>query len=310
MSFATLKRNKGNFAELREAIKTATKTSYEKDERIWKLTTDKTGKGEAVIRFLPTAENDTAPFVLLYTHFFKSERNQWYISNCQTTLGQDCPCCDENSKLYATGIKANQDLASSRKRVKRFYSNIYIINDPANPENNGKNMIFEYGPAIFKMIEKAMNPEFASQQPINVFDLWEGANFTLRSYMKDTGFISYDQSDWSSPTPLSDDDSKLEAIYNQQYSLSELIAPSKFKTYAEDKERLDKVLGNETTPAQKSADIDEQMDKVMSERPVFKQQKQDQVEQVVEETVQHVQKPETKPNDNDDVMSKYMSMLD
>ena len=45
------------------------------------------------------------------------------------------------------------------------------------------------------------------------------------------------------PKPLSEDDGQLEAIWNSQHSLQDVIAPSEFKSYDELKQKLDRVLG-------------------------------------------------------------------
>ena len=86
-----------------------------------------------------------------------------------------------------------------------------------------------------------MNPEFEDEKPLNPFDLWEGANFILKIRNVD-GYRNYDKSVFGEAGPLLTDDSKLEGIWNSEYKLQEFSDPSKFKTYDELKEKLDKVL--------------------------------------------------------------------
>ena len=86
-----------------------------------------------------------------------------------------------------------------------------------------------------------MNPQFEDEKPLNPFDLWEGANFMLKIRNLD-GYRNYDKSEFGEPGPLLDDDSKMEGIWNSEYKLNEFIDPSKFKTYDELKQKLDKVL--------------------------------------------------------------------
>lgn len=111
-------------------------------ERFWKPTMGKDGTGYAVIRFLPAREPEwTDNFVKVYKHAFEGPGGQWLIENCPTTdaIGRkNCPICASNSQLWATGDKEKQNIARDRKRKLSYYSNIYVIEDPANPENEGK----------------------------------------------------------------------------------------------------------------------------------------------------------------------------
>jgi hypothetical protein len=65
MSFtlADLRKSRGDFASLQNALKKT--TSYEKDDDsgFFKLEKDKAGNGSAVIRFLPKHPDDELPFV-------------------------------------------------------------------------------------------------------------------------------------------------------------------------------------------------------------------------------------------------------
>jgi hypothetical protein len=87
-----------------------------------------------------------------------------------------------------------------------------------------------------------MNPQFEDETPINPFDMWKGANFKLK-IRKVEGYQNYDKSEFDSSSVLSDDDAKLEQIWKDSFSLSELTGDKEFKSYDELKKRLDKVLG-------------------------------------------------------------------
>ena len=55
--------------------------------------------------------------------------------------------------------------------------------------------------------------------------------------------MNYDKSEFSGLSALSSDDSKLESIYNNLYSLKAFLDPKNYKSYDELKARLNKVLG-------------------------------------------------------------------
>lgn len=242
------------------------------DDRYWKLACDKSQNGYAVIRFLPAPDGEDMPFVKLYSHAFKGPSNQWYIENSLTTIGQKDPVSEWNSELWNSG-DSGQEQARRQKRRLKYHSNIYVVKDPANPENEGKVFLFEYGKKIFDKIMSAMQPEFEDEEAINPFDFWEGAHFKLKAKSV-AGYRNYDSSEFGRVEPLNDDDDVLEALWKKEYSLSELVAPDKFKTYDELKSRLDSVRGATTSRPAPQEDVEEDNieDQIRSSRPSFKKE--------------------------------------
>lgn len=248
MSFAALKKNRSSqFEALNNKLKNLEGGSF-KDDRFWKLDVDKAGNGYAIIRFLPAPNGEDDPFVRIWDHGFQGPGG-WYIENSLTTLGQDDPVSEYNSQLWNSGIESNKDIARNQKRRLGFYSNIYVVKDPSNPENEGKVFLFKFGKKIFDKLNTAMNPEFEDEEAFNPFDLWEGANFKLKARNGDGGFRSYDRSEFDSVSVVTTPDGKkmtdkqLEEMWNQCHSLKELIDPKNFKSYSELKARMTKVLG-------------------------------------------------------------------
>lgn len=217
------------------------------DTRFWQPTVDKFGNGQAVIRFLPAPKDEDVPFVRVFSHGFKGPSGSWYIENSRTTIGESDPVAELNAKLWNSGIESDKDIARQQKRRLHFISNILVVKDPANPENEGKVFLFKYGKKIFDKLNDLMNPAFDDEEPVNPFDFWEGANFRLRIRQVE-GYRNYDKSEFSEPSSLSDDDSMLEKIWEKQYSLQEFIDPKNFKSYDELKTKLDRVLGNSSKP--------------------------------------------------------------
>ena len=60
------------------------------------------------------------------------------------------------------------------------------------------------------------------------------------------GYWNYDKSEFESPSPLFDNDDKLEKVWKKQYALKEFTASTNFKSYSELKNRLDAVLAGTT----------------------------------------------------------------
>ena len=249
MSFADLKKQSKLGSLTQKLVKEVEKmnnTGGSGDERVWKLECDKSGNGYAVIRFLPAPNGEDLPFVKLYSHAFQGPGG-WYIENSLTTLGQKDPVSEYNTLLWNNGTDAGKDAARKQKRKLTYYSNIYVVKDPANPANEGKVMLFKYGKKIFDKLTAAMQPEFEDEEAIDPFDFWQGANFKLKA-KNVAGYRNYDSSEFASQSALLDDDDAMEAIWKKQYSLAEIVASDQFKDYDALKKRLDYVLGNKGTP--------------------------------------------------------------
>ena len=249
MSFANLKKQSklGSLtAKLVKEVEKMSSTGQGGDERLWKLECDKSGNGYAVIRFLPPPEGEDLPFVKLYSHAFQGPGG-WYIENSLTTMGQKDPVSEYNSMLWNNGTDAGKDAARKQKRKLTYIANIYVVKDPANPENEGRVFLYKFGKKIFDKITAAMQPEFEDEEAIDPFDFWQGANFKLKA-KNVAGYRNYDSSEFARTSALLDDDDAMEAVWKKQYPLAELVAIDKFKTYDELKTRLDYVLGVKGTP--------------------------------------------------------------
>lgn len=221
----------------------ASKGSF-KDERFWVLERDKTGNATATIRFLPCGEGDELPWVKLWTHGFKGPGGRWYIENSLTTINKPDPVSELNQKLWnsTTDDKSpERKQARDQKRKLNFISNILVISDPKNSENNGKVFLFKYGKKIFDKIMDKARPTFEDEQPVNVFDYWEGANFKIRVKTVDR-FPNYDSSVFETPTQVAKTDDDILAIAKMQYKLKEFTDPTHFKSYDQLKTKLHEVL--------------------------------------------------------------------
>ena len=254
MSFAELKKQSrlGNLtAKLVKEVEKMNKTSSMGDDRFWKIERDKSGNGYAVIRFLPSPQGEDDPYVQVWSHAFQGPGG-WYIENSLTTLGGKDPLGELNTQLWATGNKSDQEVVRSRKRKLTYFSNIYVVKDPAHPENEGKVFLFKYGKKIFEKISSALKPEFEDESPIDAFDLWTGANFKLKVRMAD-GYPNYDKSEFETPSVLGGfEDEDLEELWKKCNSLKEFVSPENFKSYDQLKTRLDTVLGTKRIPVVKT----------------------------------------------------------
>ena len=261
MSFSNLKKQSSLGSLTSKLVKQVEKMNNAggggADERLWKPEMDKTGNGYAVIRFLPAPDGEELPWAKLYSHAFQGPGG-WYIENSLTTIGQKDPLGEYNRELWNSGRDEDKDTVRKQKRKLSYYANIYVVQDKANPQNEGKVFLYKFGKKIFDKIMEAMQPEFEDETPINPFDFWTGANFKLK-LKKVAGYWNYDSSEFDRPSPLLDDDDALEQIWKQQYSLEAETAADKFKTYEQLENRLNMVLGKKS-PAQRVQETETEYD--------------------------------------------------
>ena len=306
MSFANLKKQSSLGSLTSKLVKEVEKmnnTSSGGDDRLWKPEMDKTGNGYAVIRFLPAPDGEELPWAKMYSHAFQGPGG-WYIENSLTTLGGKDPVSEHNRELWNSGLDSDKDTVRKQKRKLSYYANIYVVQDKANPENEGKVFLYKFGKKIFDKIMEAMQPEYEDETAINPFDFWAGANFKLK-LKKVAGYWNYDSSEFAASAPLLDDDDALEALWKKQYSLAELVASDQFKSYDQLQNRLQMVLGRKSS----NRPLDEETDNEDNDRgsyaPDFSSRR-------AEETVAAATKPsvESASEDEDDALSYFQKLAE
>ena len=244
MSFEKLKQNRDSaISKLVSAADSSSEKKTYGDDRIWKPTVDKAGNGYAVLRFLPAGAGEDLPWVRYWDHGFKGPTGRWYIERSLTSIGQPDPVSELNSQLWNTGRDEDKELARLRKRRLHHVSNVLVVSDSGNPENEGKVFLYEYGKKIMDKIMDVMQPQFQDETPINPFDFWSGANFKLKIRNVE-GYRNYDKSEFDNSSSLFDgDEAQLEEVYNKLHKLSEFTDPENYKSYSDLKRKLFEVIG-------------------------------------------------------------------
>ena len=244
MDLSTLKSRRYDINKLVEAATEAgggAKKGYDRDENLWKPTVDKAGNGYAVLRLLPS-ESDV-PWVRYWDHGFKGPTGKWYIEKSLTSIGQEDPLGEHNTRLWNTGAEEDRETVRKQKRRLHYVVNILVVSDPSAPENEGKVFKYQFGKKIFDKIQDLMQPQFPGETPCDPFDLWNGADFQLKIRQVE-GYRNYDRSEFKAPSPLMEgDETRLQATLNQLHDITEYINAETYKTYDELKTKLAEVLG-------------------------------------------------------------------
>ena len=141
MSISAL-RNQNSLDKLLQQVQKDRSPTTEKSHTLTKdfgrPQVDKAGNGYAVIGFLPAPKGEELPWVRVWNHAFQFPTGQWFIENSLTTLNQKDPVSEYNSQLWNSGVESDKEIARKQKRKLQYYSNVYIIQDSATPENEIK----------------------------------------------------------------------------------------------------------------------------------------------------------------------------
>jgi len=136
----------------------------QEDENVWKPTVDKSGNGYAVIRFLPSDAD--VPWVRYWDHGFKGPTGKWYIEKSLTSIGQQDPLGEYNTKLWNSGSEDDRETVRKQKRRLHYVTNILVVADPSAPENEGKVFKYQFGKKIFDKIQDMMQPQFPGETQV------------------------------------------------------------------------------------------------------------------------------------------------
>ena len=208
--------------------------------------------------------------------------------------------------LWNNGTDAGKDAARKQKRKLTYISNIYVVQDKANPQNEGQVFLYKFGKKIFDKIMEAMQPEYEDETAINPFDFWQGANFKLK-LKKVAGYWNYDSSEFAAPGPLLDDDDALEALWKKEYSLTALTAADQFKSYEQLENRLKMVLGQKSAPTRLDEEVSDEDNDRGSYAPDFSSRR---VEPAADFNAPDITPKSSSSEDEDDALSYFQKLAE
>ena len=232
------------------------------DNRFYKLKRDENGNGAAIIRFLP--DPNLKMLQQLYRincNGQKGAERRWVSELSPQNINQPDPFHKMWADLWQQGKKEE---ARQFARQTRFYTNILVIKDPAEPANEGKVFLLDLSQSLKLMLENAMFPSDADRalgaEPKALFNPLQGHNFKLVSSKAATGFITYEKSSVVDAV-TSVFDSKEEAvtfIKENCYPLDDFLKPEAYKSYEELQAKLEYVMFRDapaTAQGAKSAEV-------------------------------------------------------
>jgi len=219
------------------------------DDRFWKLSRDENESGGAIIRLIP--DSSGVPFIQRFSHGISSfdsvqKRQRWYLHNSPQTIGLPCPASELSRSLFTIGSEEAKKEAKKFNRKMQFVTNIKVIKDPANPQNEGKIFLWSFGPKLKDKFMAALTPSDSEvamgEEPKQLYHPLKGHNIKLK-IKKVAGFLNYDDTEiMSQSSAYSDMEEAKKDITENSFNVEELNAEKEFLTYEELKGKLKYVL--------------------------------------------------------------------
>lgn len=297
------------------------KKTYGEDKRFWKLSTDENGKGAAIIRLLP--DKNEVPYIRILNCGLKEfnafdKKYYWYIRDLPSSIKEKDPLNELWSALYNYGGPGREEAKNfSRREV--FITNVLVVKDPSNPENNGKIFLWKFGKKLLEKFLSALNPSEQERElgekPKPLFHPLLGSNIALK-IKKVAGFPNYDDTTIASPSKVFEtEEEAIETIQNNSHELNEFLSKDYYDSYEDLRDSLLKFC-RKYTPKHMSQ---EEFDKIVADTfsieigksytPKVSVVETPKEEKKVEKEVKESKK-ETKKVENDDDIDALLEDLD
>lgn len=188
---------------------------------IMKFEKDKT----YTVRIIPNVEQPEKTFFHYYTYDWSSFSTGQYTSALSpATFGQKCPITDAKYRILRNGSPEEKEKANLLRRNERWLVNVFVVDDPTTPENNGTMKIVRYGKQLHKIISDAIDGEGAEDFGARIFDLSEnGVNLKIKCEQQGD-YITYVSSKFTMPRKIDGlTEEKMESIYKSVFDLTSVV---------------------------------------------------------------------------------------
>lgn len=188
------------------------------------------------VRLLPFTKSPKDTFFHYYNMGWVSFATGQYVQTLSPqTYGERDPIAEERFRASRTGTEEEKEKAQAIRRMEKWLVNVYVIDDPSNPDNNGKVKMLRYGKQLHKIITEAIEGEDAEEFGPRVFDLGsEGVNFKIKVEQQGD-YPTYVSSRFTTAGKIDLSDDAQEKAYNGVFDLSQVFP---LKSYDDLKQML------------------------------------------------------------------------
>ena len=189
------------------------------------------------VRLLPFAKDPKNTFFHYFNHGWVSFATGQYVQALSPmTFGERDPIAEERFRILRMGTEDEKEKVKAIKRVEKYLVNVYVIDDPTNPDNNGKVKLLRYGKQLHKIIMEAIEGEDAEEFGPRIFDLSSnGVSFKIKCENQGE-YPTYVSSRFTSAGKFNLSEDEQKKIYDGVYDLTKVYT---LKSYDELKQMLD-----------------------------------------------------------------------
>ena len=224
--------NSTMFQSIKDALVSDTKSNTNYSE----IMTCRPGNTYTV-RLLPFSPNPSKTFFHYYNHGWPSYATGQYVQALSPqTFGDRDPIAEERFKVLRTGSEEEKERMQVVKRLEKWLVNVYVIDDPSKPDNNGKVKMLRYGKQLHKIITEAIEGEDAEEFGPRIFDLGpEGVSFKIK-VEEQGGYPTYVSSRFTTAGKINLSEDEQKSVYDGVFNLEEVYT---LKSTDELKQMLD-----------------------------------------------------------------------
>jgi hypothetical protein len=251
-----------------QSIKAALSKDEDKGSGLYTEILKTTAGNTYTIRLLPYSKDPSKTFFHHYTHGWNSFATGKYVQALSpTTFNERDPISEERFRAMRTGTEDEKSRMSAVRRSEKWLVNVYVIDDPTNPDNNGKVKILRYGKQLQKIIMEAIEGEDSEEYGEKIFDLGsEGVNFKVKVEQQGD-YPTYVASRFTTTNKLKLSEDEQKTIYDSTYDLTKV---NSIKSYDELKQMIDDhiYVRTDAAPATESQPQTRVSSPVAEKRPV------------------------------------------
>ena len=251
-----------------QSIKAALSKDEDKGSGLYTEILKTTAGNTYTIRLLPYSKDPSKTFFHHYTHGWNSFATGKYVQALSpTTFNERDPISEERFRAMRTGTEDEKSRMGAVRRSEKWLVNVYVIDDPSNPDNNGKVKILRYGKQLQKIIMEAIEGEDSEEYGEKIFDLGsEGVNFKVKVEQQGD-YPTYVASRFTTTNKLKLSEDEQKAIYDSTYDLTKV---NSIKSYDELKQMIDDhiYVRTDAAPSTESQPQSRVSSPVIERRPV------------------------------------------
>jgi len=183
------------------------------------------------LRLIPNLEDVEKTYFAHTVNQWKSLADGSFVSALSLqTFNEKDPIASVRYKLWKSWKDANPGVENKEYKgviesKQQWFVNIYVMDDPSNPENNGTVKVLRCGPQLKKIIDTAMNEREDEFGPA-IYDLSkDGCDFKIVAEQQGD-FTTFIKSYFTTKTKFDLSDEEVDEIYTKVHDL-EAIQPVK-----------------------------------------------------------------------------------